>query len=110
MPLAWDAHDLTRTRFCAAQNCPEDALTGWALCDTHARQHQRGQRIPLHPPPEQPEPVLYCGCCKRWKPDDEFPPSNQAIGGPPRNRRGKSHACVSCHVRGQVEKFNQRKR
>lgn len=90
----WSPNDLA-TRTCQAPNCPETADGFWGLCTRHAKQQDAGARIPIHAVENQ-EPVLRCSACSAWLPDKHFPLTDKRIGGPPKDRRGRSHRCQDC--------------
>lgn len=86
------------TRLCAARDCPDDAMLGWALCERHERARQAGRPVALHELPPPQEPVLRCSSCYVWKPDAAFPLSSKPIGGPVIDRRGRHNQCTQCNT------------
>lgn len=93
-----NASDLTRTRFCRAQNCGEDAEPYSLFCTPHHRRHRAGINIPLHVQPPPLPPSLKCSKCHQWKPDDAF--NNRATNdaGASTDRRGRRSECRDCQA------------
>jgi hypothetical protein len=95
------ASDLTRTRLCRAENCPNDAENYSRLC-WQCERKERLQRAATIPHPDE----LECGACHQWKPDNEF-----AINVRNTRRRRRHHICTKCvRERAQASIEGQRRR
>lgn len=98
------ANDLARTRTCRAHSCPDDAEHYSLFCGSHDRRHKAGVEIPLHVVPEPQGPVLLCGTCREWLPDEAFTPRKAGDPGYSANRRGRLSECRACHSRKRRER------
>lgn len=103
--MIFNAQDLCHTRLCHAQNCGDDAMSGWVLCERHERQHRRGYTITLHEEPARLQDTLRCSGCGDYKIDEDFA---RARDNP--HRRMRHQECKACSAQRRLIRTRNRKR